>query len=173
MTRRRVIILIAVSWLMSISLEGLKWEKHFRASIEPWYLLWSIAVLYIIVAICTYSVIIWRLRKRRMKRREMISVRNAIENNKQYLVPGLIILTFILLYLIPYPLQRTYFKSLSPKQNDMKETICELLTQLGLIVDPIIFVLFTKHYRESLVKVIVKRKQRREVAPNVAVVHMV
>ena len=125
------------------------------------YILISMCVIYVGLAVVTYSIVLWRSRKRR----EMI--RSATVNKKQYLVPGLIILTFLLLYHIPYPIY-----IMTPNTSETYEEeyayfirfeVCEKLQMLGLVVDPIIYVLLSKHYRDSIMNIFTRREGSSDV----------
>ena len=73
--------------------------------------------------------------------------------NKQYLVPGLIILTFALLYVIPFAVQRfTTNKNVGTTTSLIRKEVCRLIQMLGLVSDPLIYVFISKHYRSVIQK---------------------
>lgn len=149
MTRPKLKVMFLVSILIStiIGLLGRAFLEY--ETLGKWMLLITFisSALYILFSIVAYSIIIAAIRKAKMTFAS--STRNASTNNsKQYSVPGLIILTFVVFYLIPFPFRRL----LETDDEVMIREICRILQDIGCFVDPLIFVLLTSHYRKIIFK---------------------
>lgn len=117
--------------------------------------------VYIILVICTYVKIFKSVKhSRRSYRRKNLNSRSEVRTihrmKKEYLVPILIIATYIGLYAIPYPIFRLLpmdAKTLEEeKANVLRSRICELILWSGFIVDPIVYIFLTKHYRKIILQ---------------------
>ena len=77
---------------------------------------------------------------------------------KEFFVPGIIILTSILLYIVPFsvyrlvPYERTRLYYIIGR-------VCHLLQIIGLIVDPVTYILLSKNYREAITKKLLIRNR--------------
>ena len=111
MTRCRMKQVIFVSWVVAI-IFGLVDVLVVGAGDSVEYLLITIAILYVISVVVTYSFIISKIIKSR-KQFSSKTTRHShqqINFKKEYLVPTMIIVSFFLLYFVPY-LFRTFLQS--------------------------------------------------------------
>ena len=150
MTRCRMKRVIFVSLVVAI-ICGVVDEEVFGDSME--YLLITIGILYIISIVVTYSFIISKIIKSR-KQFSSTTTRHShqqINFKKEYLVPTMIIVSFVLLYLVPY-LFRTFFQIHSSRMRIIKGYSLNFIFFFGVIFDPVVYILMTKHYRDIIVK---------------------
>lgn len=101
-----------------------------------------IGILYILMAITTYGIVVYKLKK---SNQEFTPSGNCCRSKmkKQFLVPGVIILTFLVFYVIPYSVQRVILRN----RPGVRAGVCQVMQMFGLIIDPIIYIFLTKHYR--------------------------
>lgn len=99
---------------------------------------------YALFAIVTYIYIIIVMTKSRAEVGATHRQSNRLDR-RQFMVPALIIFTFFIFYLIPFPIR--LMKVESAKWQLVKDQTCKLMAQVGIVVDPMIFVLLTPHYR--------------------------
>jgi hypothetical protein len=165
MTRTKIKILILISWIISITLGVLRETIPYPGKKWINVIFTGIGVLYIIVVIVTYSIVIIRVKRSRELFRTT-NVNQEIKFKKEFLVPGLIILTLILFYAIPYPIyQLTPFNPRTLKEwqtQYIRDRVCEILQVFGLVIDPIIYVFLTKHYRDIIMKKCVTCRRSNE-----------
>lgn len=154
-TRSRLWKVIIASWLVSSLL------SIFKNTIDGgWFIVHNIGLgicaLYIILVIVTYAIIIYKMRK---SKREF-PVRPPIANNsmatnsatpkinfrKEFLVPTLVIVSFLVCYHITFALM-TYMSN-----HYLLYQICHVIQYFGLICDPLIYVILTKYYRSTIVE---------------------
>ena len=115
----------------------------------------GVAIIYVIFAIIAYMHIITIIKKSR----NMFG-KNFIKNNKShikndFITPGLIILTYIVLYGIPTLIIRNVgAQYMGQKSKTIIRDVCKFIMSLGLCVDPILYVLLTKTYRERIVNLL-------------------
>ena len=95
---------ILISWITSTTLGELRETIPYPGGKWINNVLTGIAVLYIIFVIITYSTVIMRFTRSR-EQFQSTGVNQRTTFKKQFLVPGVIILTFILFYAIPYPMK--------------------------------------------------------------------
>ena len=150
MTRKRMGKLIILCFVVSITLGTL--AETIIPNTWTRYIIIGVSAVYVIFTLMTYFFIFVALRRSR-EQFEAAETNHRTVNRKQYLVPCLIILTFVCLYEIPYAIQ-----------NDSNENICILFQILGLLCDPVIYIFLSPHYRKVLTKICCKRQ-----ASNIAV----
>ena len=110
-----------------------------------------------IFAIVTYSFILRKIKISRRRFRLNGSI-HRFPMRKEFLVPGLIILTFPLLYYFPYVAYHFIYKQLDRNRTSMERrshsvgfAICDLLPSFAYGADALTYIVFTKQYR-SIVK---------------------
>ena len=72
---------------------------------------------------------------------------------KQFLVPGIIILTFVLFYIIPYTLYHAMWDGTASTKSDEQMIhlyVSDSIMLLGLLADPLTYIFLTKHYRDMI-----------------------
>ena len=94
---------------------------------------------YLIFVIVSYSIIVYKLHesRKKFKRKE---TDDRVRFRKEYLIPTLIIMSFLVLYGIPSIIY-TYTKSA------LVYKICMIVQHIGLLTDALIYVFLSKQYR--------------------------
>ena len=145
MPRCRMKKVIFVSWLISFVLgiirnvvDGIRFPMLCVTIV--------IALLYIVLVLVTYSVIIFKLRKSRQQFNP--ATRNQlyerIKFKKEYLVPTVIIVSFVMFYVIPTVLLVSVDLTYTTYQ-------CIMITfSLGCVADALAYVFMTKYYRSVI-----------------------
>lgn len=106
---------------------------------------------YLLVAMTTYMVVFYVLKKSNERFNAPSSTRDSMK--KKFLVPRIIIFTFLLLYFIPLFIYGFSFKkrginySVHIRRHSTRDSILETLVSLGLIADPLTYIFLSKHYR--------------------------
>lgn len=151
MSRSRMKKVIFVSWIASLICGILTLVvRDILHAMQ--YILTGIGSLYIILVIATYSFIIYKVNQSREQFRLPTSRQSheGMKFKKEYLIPTLIIISFIVLYYLPLVIitilqSRGYLRTITID-------LYNLLICLGLIFDPMIYVFLTKHYRDIIVR---------------------
>lgn len=159
-TRSNLRAFFTISWIISI-LFGIAmavYPDKSEIAIE------SVGVvligLFLVLSIITYSMILIFTQRRRV----LLQRVSAQHRYREFFIPGLLILTFILSYAIPYPLQR-----FASNRSDTMVRIhltttniraCQILMTFGLILDPLTYIFLSKRYKKSLLKLFIKLMER-------------
>lgn len=169
-TRCRCKYTILLSWLISSLIIP---ATQFFPSASKTIIMIAIpmvAILYFILVIITYVLVLNAIRMSRKVRTQSGYLNTGVR--KEYLIPCIIIATFFLFYVIPFAIARSsllydrraaLFTSASTGQDDDGDNgsmsillgfyqikVSQALQFVGVLVDPLLYVLFCKHYRESV-----------------------
>ena len=139
-TETRLKKLICVSWTLSLVFSLL---FIFKQVVVPVVIFILFGSIYILLVIATYSIGIVKIRQAR------VQLRNNVPHSrfrKEFLVPGLIISTYILLYFVPLLTEWLF----NGGEVVFKEVL-RLLVKSGLGGDPMIYVFLTKRYRDIII----------------------
>lgn len=158
MTRGRLKTILATSWIVSLCLgvtRGVTKNQNARKYITV--SLYVIGILYVVFAVFTYSYIVIALRTSRQRFR---CVQCSIVR-KDYLLPGLIISSFVLLGYIPYmfihfsyhQLNRTGHQFEPPKES-LGYNICDLLPTCLCLVDALLYIFVSNRYRRTIMRML-------------------
>lgn len=154
-TTWKIKFLVCVTWLVSMVMAVLRFMINRTVAKIVLGLNITIGVVLIILIIITYSLVLIKLKH---SNEQFQTYRATVEGKvkRQFLVPAIILITFIFLYGIPsliihfsesFDQNNDYEKS-----GDIKILVCLLLQRIGLAADPFVYILFSKHYRGVLVK---------------------
>ena len=123
----------------------------------------------VITAISTYYMIIKKLRASR--KHLQTSVHNPRSKvKKEFMVPAVLISTYIILYAIPsliinfYPWSWQGEDEVNLKLFSTGYCICLVIPQIGAIVDAFTFTILSKHYRDTIINLL--RNNSQVTAPN-------
>lgn len=112
-----------------------------------------IGIIYFLFAVLTYIIIGFKIRTsdRRFSTANQRNQSSKVKFKKYYMVPGLIMLTYFLFYAIPFLIVRFWIneRALSKADVVLSATL-NIVMDLGIISDVLVFILLTPHYRELL-----------------------
>ena len=101
---------------------------------------------YISFAFVTYGFVWWNIRKSRIYfQKESPDVGGKVRYRKEHLVP--MISTYIFLFIIPKLLEQFHAPGCD---KPLVKTIFSILPKIGVLTDPIVYLLLTKHYHRNL-----------------------
>ena len=156
MTRKRLMTALAVSWGISFTIgitRGVTPSHYLRETITT--MIYVFGGSYVMFAIITYSYIMLKIR---MSMQTFSSSRYRLRVRKEFLVPGVIILTFLFLYYIPYAVYHFIYKQLDRTHSASEKrshlvgyAICDLLPSVAYGADAFIYIIFTKRYRNIII----------------------
>ena len=162
-TKSRTKRVLFAAWIFSSILGGIYAKfPHLKSPIVMVAV--CLCASYVVLAVGTYSFIFIKLRRSRTRMFEMASSVHHGNNGhsgryrKQFLVPGLIIVTFLVFYVAPLITIRFVIRTRRSDVTVRDVVIHELLAiliDIGTASDAVIYVLLTQRYRELL-----KRKIR-------------
>lgn len=111
----------------------------------------GLVILYIMLAIATYILAIYSVRRSRRYFKRDGSTTYQEERRKQFLVPGVIIGTFLVFFMIPFAVnyQHTIITS---SNSSLRSRLHCISICFGMLTDPITYIFLCKHYRKSLLK---------------------
>ena len=144
LTRKKVMMIITSTWVLAAILGVLLHVLRFM-----WVEIVFVAfvALYIILTIITYTAIIISLRKSRIKFGSNITDQRK-KIKKEFLVPSIIIATFVLLYIVPFATLRSSIGD-STGNNDVEfreeiygDKVARTISAVGLLVDPLTYIFF-------------------------------
>lgn len=141
-TRSRIKMAVLTSCVASV---GFGILEYFHPTIR--YVLIFLGSVYTILTIVTYTFIILERNRSRKMSNPDDTADNLGGNRKEMLVPGLIILSFLLLCCVPH-LIHFFMRPMSVIDRKM----VELFMMLGLLTDPFIYVFFVPHYRKVIIE---------------------
>ena len=149
MTRARTSILVGVTWCVATILGvGVSFSWRNRAIVDTCSS--ALGVSYLVFLLIAYSFVIRRIRtsnRRFSETRTGGRISNAGSGQgaglfrRQYLVPSVIILSFVLFYYVPYAV--AVFVGY--------HQVLYLAGNCGLLVDALTYIFLSSHYRECLV----------------------
>ncbi|XP_057310621.1 adrenocorticotropic hormone receptor-like [Hydractinia symbiolongicarpus] len=144
-TKIRLMKVIIAAWIVStiIGLPLLFLDFH----IEYFIILIVLNVVYIIMATVVYGIICLYL-KRRRKTFQAKSKMEKVTNSKQFVVPFLIVITFIIFSSLPRSINLWLLVMDGQTETVTFGILIEILLICGFIVDPLIYVFFNKPLRD-------------------------
>lgn len=155
-TKTKLQVAILCSWIISIIISVIRAiipEAEHKVSF--FYL--ALGGCYVLLAVVTYTIVLYKQRPPNGEYAKRSSSGRDIDSPKQFLVPGIITVTFLFFYQIPLTVYRsawiTYEASPTWQiwQNaDRKEVICRLFMVFGLVAHPLTYILFSKKYRNAI-----------------------
>lgn len=154
LTEGKVKTLVFVTWIISTATLGLQIiSTSFFLKVATLFL-GGISGIYLLFVICTYIAIVIKIKQSREQFGESRDEQSKTFK-KQFLIPTIIICVFVFLYMVPgfilaYILQ--YSNENSAWNVTLYKEICLFLQGLGLIMDPIVYVLPTKQYRDMIMR---------------------
>lgn len=101
-TKRRLRIAITLTCCFSITMEVLSDRLSSLVNINIFILI-AVGFVYVVLAITTYSLVFWQVKKSNQQF-NIMPRRNVESIKKRFLVPRIIIFTFLLLYIFPFTL---------------------------------------------------------------------
>ena len=157
LSRSRLKKVIFVSWVFSL-IYGVVNGVVVRIELAMNCVLIAIGILYIILVIITYSVIIYKMRRSRIQFNTTTTTNQSQQQQrimikKEFLVPTLIIVSFLVFYAFPYLLV-VFVYSVDDSLQTRYITIHSLniFFMFGHIFDPLVYIFLTKNYRDIIVK---------------------
>ena len=119
-----------------------------------------IGISYVPFAMFTYGFILLKIQKSRRKFQSgnRGPVQQYLRVGKEHLVPFMIITTYIGFYIVPKVIEIMYLAG-----NDnllMVATFFSLLPKFGMVVDPIIYLLLTKQFRNNLKRFCIQVREK-------------
>ena len=161
----RIIILSYVLALIAALICVLSPKMEFIISL----VLGGIAVFFIILASVTYYIIVRKISesKKRFSHTRAIRTRELVLFKKHYIVPAMIVITFIVFYAVPWFVDYLYIQSLPVTESTIYvKKIVPTIQNVGIISDPFIYVFLTKHYRDIIVaKFLITREVKKTEVP--------
>ena len=126
----------------------------------------TIAIGYVVLAAVTYTIIYFKSRNSNLQfqaNRSKGSHKTPHESKfrKDYMIPGLIILTYILCYILPFALTRAWIRitELTVEKCILHECLAIVL-DIGFLSDALVYVMLTKHFRVAIMELFFACKQR-------------
>lgn len=156
-TRKRLRIAALSTCTFSFIVATIK-ETTYHLSIDfhplvknyVYYFFLIVGSAYVLVAVVTYVFIFWAARKSRIAScRSASAVGPRIKKN--YLIAGVIILTFLLLYVLPFTFHGNSYFTLNTFQKRIIDGTTRSLMLVGLNADPLVYIFLSKHYRDIIV----------------------
>lgn len=108
-------------------------------------------VIYVLLAMLTYSLVICSSRKSKTYFDKSGSFHQKVNIKKQFLVPGIIIGTFLGFYMVPFAVNFRYVLT-QPAKIDLRFRLWHMAICFGMLADPITYIFFCKQYRKSFLK---------------------
>lgn len=109
----------------------------------------SVNIIFIVFCLVTYSMAFYTVRK--SNREFHGSVENERKRLKKVLlIPGILISTYIVFYIIPYIIDLPQI--LNFEKDYYNRPVREIVVHFGLIADPLTYIFFAKHYRGAFLK---------------------
>lgn len=125
--------------------------SYFLNSTEV-YLLFGVfvfQVVFVILAAVTYSISFYKVLKAR-KTLHTPGSNQETKMTKLFLVPSIIIGTYIVFYF--FPLLVYVFMVLILKDKSINGLVARIIMLFGLIADPLTYIFFSKHYRDAILR---------------------
>ena len=141
-TMSRIKKVIFITWILSITFGVLKCAfPQFTGYCK--FVVFFLYLLYIIVVLVTYSLVGIAIRKSNEQFRPGLCMQEGLK--KELVLPSAIIANFILFYLIPVAIL-----SIPVHVKVLYKTLCHLFIGVGLALNPIVYIIFIRQYREVL-----------------------
>ena len=97
----------------------------------------------------------------------------AIQFKRRFIVPCLIIGTFILLYAVPFVVWNIFIRTVDITKGSLLLTEClNIIISIGFICDPLIYIIRVKHYRELVIQKLFSCRTRNRVTREVEDIRM-
>lgn len=119
-----------------------------------WYILIFIGSSFVLFAMITYTIVFYKLKKSKQQFTTPGNNDTRKTIKKQFLVPGLLILSFLLLYTIPSAFLHVQIlggKYKSFKRFRIEMGVCQIFMMSGLIADSFTYIFLSKHYRDIII----------------------
>ena len=198
MTRKRTMVLLFIAWFFSLVLGCTTGFLSFHQRIWANLIGITLGGIYTIFAVATYSLIVIRIRSarkqfgrsqrrttttatmtedddggsRRRKVTRQTSTRIALKSSKEFLVPTILISSYLLLYIAPLVVTNfSFVESTGVNWRELGDDIakkkseslsyCALtaLPYVGIVIDGITYIFLTKHYRENIVRFVTRGRR--------------
>lgn len=144
-TKIRLMKVIIAAWIVS-TIIGLPIMFLEDLSKEYYLILAVLNIVYITMATVVYGIICLHLKRRRKRLQTKSKMENSVTNSKQFVVPFLIVITFIIFASLPQCIN--VWLSVTNGETINVRIITEILLVCGFIVDPLIYVFFNKSLRD-------------------------
>ena len=170
MTRKRTMVLLLFAWIIALALGCGTSALSFHQ--RTWANLFGLALggIYIIFAVATYSLIFIRIRSAKKQfGGSQPSTQTALKSSKEFLVPTILISSYLLLYVVPFVVNNFSFVDASgdnwrdlgdiiskKRSESLSYCVVTALPYLGVAVDGITYIFLTKHYRENIVRFVTR-----------------
>lgn len=128
------------------------------------YIVLTCKLVYVTFAVVTYTVAVNSLKKSSTNLQATTNFLREKKMKKMFLVPGLIITSYLLFHIIPFFVFLP--KILSSHTNFYKQRSTPIFGHFILIGDPLIYIFFAKHYRNVFLQKIRCCFSRRDVERN-------
>lgn len=148
LTRKRTLVLILATLLISVSVSIASVFVSKTNYLSMFVVMIAANILYIVFAIITYAVAFVVVRRSTEIFGQSQDVRKK-KVKKILLVPAILVLTYIAFYVLPSILMLVEVNK--GKQGQYAFQIYKVFASWGFVIDPITYVLLTKHYRKCLV----------------------
>lgn len=159
MTKKVFKTIIAIIWITGFLIAfPFHFMKHEHTYEFFYHYLYQICDnICIVVAVVSYSIIAYMLKKGRKKRSETLTVieppKNPGAKRRVYYIAGWIILTFVLFYYIPDIFLTAY------PHSEIVKIASPICWSVGLMTDPLIYIFFDKQCRQTVVELFLRRKK--------------
>ena len=145
--------ILVFTWLFTFTLGAL----YICFPVIHYVLLWlfvGIGSLYLKAVIVSYSIIIFKLLKsQRFRTSSVHPSQQHIKFKKRYMIPGLIVISFIVFGLVPYMVSKLFIPTSYMHKSEYILSQCmKSLMGVNFIIDPLIYVFVTKDYRNVISK---------------------
>ena len=158
-SRRKVVVAIFISSIISIALGLVKLLIKEAENNLASNLITGVGFIYLIFAIIAYSHIIIKIKKSRERFGSNPTKRNKSNIKNDFMTPGLIVLTYIVLYGIPpFIIRFGGVNDIEQKSKTIMINVSKFIQTVGLCIDPILYVLLTKTYRERFANMLLRSR---------------
>ena len=147
-------------------------KRHIRENITS--IIYIFALLYVIFAIVSYTYIVIKVRQSRQQFQTSDDCQYCSRVRKDYLLPGMIISSYIVLGYIPYIFMHFSYHhhdrdswELERRSHSIGYGICDLLPTMLCLVDPLTYILFANHYRKTVLYIFFRSSPRIEVTRSI------
>ena len=139
-TKGRLIKVVVLIWVFSFFLSFLAYFPPYSL-----YFLKLFGCCFLFITVVTYSTIAYKLNKRRREFASVVNTANAERNpfRKHYIIPFLILISFVILGVIPFDLR------LFMKYSELLEFVRFPIISFNYIVDPLIYLFLQQDVRKT------------------------
>ena len=139
-TEGRLIKVVVFIWLLTFLLSFLAYFPPYS-----FYLLKLLGCCFLFITVVTYSTIAYKLKKRTRDFASAVNTANTERNpfRKHYIIPFLIVISFVILAVIPFDL------SLFAKHSKLLDLVRFPIMSINYIVDPLIYMFLQQDVRKT------------------------